>query len=195
MWKELLSFTALFATFSGLVVAATFAGPSDAQVAVSTRGASFTQDDLTQYGSEESSLLRTLPQARDASDLTRLVDMGTNLIVVDRTTIESVDSAFLRSQLESGVSILGLNVPLAELAAATDFVALFNRVQRPIEHDLRGLQAPPPAEPFYSIVRMVPPGAKNFGAGWSQKAFASGIFDADFEKHLAGAYSEVGITR
>ena len=198
MWREALGFITLFASLIGLAVIAIYSGPSRAQVSPDTQlvspeqGIAYVQD-VKQYGPDNALLLRTLQTARDPSELASLTEPDTTLIVLDEISIKTVDVAFLREKLESGVAIMALNVPLSELASATDFVALFNRNPRPFTPDLSGLYGERPVErPFYSFVSMAAPGSANFQAGWGQKPFSADFFEVDLERHLGGIYRSVG---
>jgi Bacterial regulatory proteins, luxR family len=171
------------------------------------RGIMFIQEPLAQYdlttplaSHSPSALLAMLPTVQDAQSLANGITCNTTTIVIDRTAFQSLDHGFLRAQLRAGISIIGLNVPIAELAAATGFEdylyeeapSAAKRRESPAAYSHRQMftQAVP-AEPFFSTLHVSPLNAQYGRSGMAQKDFVPYTFPADLWKHLTGVNSDI----
>jgi hypothetical protein len=183
------------------------------------RGIMFIQEPLAQYDdtygmaqpgrvtAPSLSLLAMLPTVQDAQSLANQITCNTTTIVIDRTSLQSLDNGFFRAQLRAGISIIGLNVPLSELAAAAGleeymFLETPHGEKRrelwtqppgapPGKTLLDGLRQPPPDEPFFSTLNVAPLGAPYGRGGWAQKKFIVGTFDGALQQHLPGINRDI----
>jgi DNA-binding CsgD family transcriptional regulator len=173
------------------------------------RGIMFIQEPLAQYDvtttlasrhGTPSALLAMLPTVQDAQSLANQITCNTTTIVIDKTTFQSLDPGFLRAQLRAGISFIGLNVPIAELAAATGFedylyVEAPNAAKRresPAAYSHRQMFTQSvPAEPFFGTLSVSPPNAQYGRSGMAQKDFASYTYPGDLKKHLSGVNSDI----
>jgi hypothetical protein len=217
MWRTIAGFAALSAALLGLLGLASFGGQTEAQEtrrwqplldrvqASAGRGVLFAEEPISQYGEQElnghpsaASLLAMLPRAPDAQSLANQITANTRTIVVDRTSMKSLDQGYLRAQLRAGISIVGLNIPLSELAAATAvedfmFVEAPGGERRRQMMDLAILKQSPPPAPFYSVVTVSPLGAPYFRLGWSQKRFSDDVFLPELDQYLGGVNADIGV--
>jgi DNA-binding CsgD family transcriptional regulator len=145
-------------------------------------------------------LLAMLPTVQDAQGLASQITCNTTTIVIDRATFESLDRGFLRAQLRAGISLIGLNVPIAELATATGFedylyVEAPNAAKRresPAAYSHRQMftQAVP-AEPFFSSLSVSPLSAPYGRYGMAQKDFWGGTLHGALTIALRGVNSDI----
>jgi hypothetical protein len=219
MWITIAGTAAGIAAFLGLLGVISCGGQTQAQEtrrwqplmdrvqASADRGVLFAEEPISQYGEQElhgypsaASLLAMLPRVRDTQSLANLITGNTRAIVVDRTSIKSLDEGFLRAQLRAGISVVGLNIPLSELAAATGveefmFVEAPGGDRRRQTMDLAILAQKPPPEPFYSDVTVTPLGAPYFRLGWSQKRFSENLFLGELDLYLGGVNADIGVRK
>lgn len=124
--------------------------------------------------------LAALAGARRVSTLDELraaAGPGT-LIVIDRSAFASANGEFLRQQLEAGVPVLGLNIPLADLAEASGYLSVMAEVN-PVFRSKASVPSAP-VQPFYSYVWVGADAARHSVS--AQKDFAAGLFPADLER-------------
>ena len=117
----------------------------------------------------------------------------TTTILIDGSALPAVPPAFLKHQLSKGRSLIGLNVPLSELVAASGFVSAVQEDSDPRSTlEFPEVDKPAPDEPFYSFVNMTPDGSvvRRFSSG--QRPFSSGLFGADLAHHLTGVNADLG---
>jgi hypothetical protein len=145
-------------------------------------------------------LLAMLPTAQDAQGLAGQITCNTTTIVIDRAAFESLDQHFLRALLRAGISLIGLNVPIAELATATGFedylyVEAPNAAKRrespgAYSHRQMFTQAVPD-EPFFSTLSVSPPNAPYGRYGMAQKDFWGGTLHGALTIALKGVNSDI----
>jgi len=172
------------------------------------RAIMFVQEPLVQYVDKyqttrkyasPASLLAIIPSAQDAQSLASQITGDTTAIILDKTSLQDLDPQFLKEQLQAGISFIGLNVPISELAAATSFAETIfvefpgGERRRHTMGDLPMLTQKPPEEPFYSALNLTPLGAPYFRSGMLQKTFNDGLFAADLKRHLQGANADIGV--
>jgi hypothetical protein len=137
--------------------------------------------------------LARLPTADTLSNLQVLVGRGANVIVVDSSVADEPGlREFLYGQLKQGKSVMGINISLHDLYAASDFVRAVEDSRVSPGKGSRVARSPAPLLdiPSYSFVHISKPGpgARQFGA--AQRYFEAGMFADDLAVHAAGYYKE-----
>lgn len=126
---------------------------------------------------DQSGTLAALAGARRVStfdELKALVEPG-SLLVIDHSAFADIDPRFLRQWLRMGVPIIGLDVPLSDLAEASGYLDTLEEIN-PMFVASRRLP-PAPSGDSYSFVWVATDPARHSGAG--QKDMSSGLFSAD----------------
>lgn len=124
--------------------------------------------------------LATLAGARRVSTFEELrvaAGPGT-VLVIDHSAFPRVDGEFLRQQLEAGVPIVGINIALADLVEASDYLGVVAEINPAFR--AKAQFPPAPTVPSYSFVWVGTDAARHSGDG--QKDFAAGLFPADVER-------------
>lgn len=137
-------------------------------------------------------LVQRLPSASSADAALRLITDETTTVLVDQSALSEVPVAFLRAQLDAGISLIGLNITAADLMVASQFreaIAATSITGSAPAFDRFG---PRPDVPFYSKLSKTGTDTRYNRSGAGQKWFSDRLFRADLEQALYGVNADIG---
>ena len=135
-------------------------------------------------------LLDSIPRVQSWEALTASITSRTNVIIIDSSAVSDAPATFLEQQVEQGISLVGINVPLAELRRISNFdEAVRENAIDPVKGPKLADPAPAPSEPFYSYVRMNPSDSEVRRVSQGQKKMSSGLLGADLERTASSRLS------
>jgi hypothetical protein len=175
-----------------LLVFATKGQSTNANVSVgfSNENVIFIAKDNPSNVGAESVLLESLPRVESWDELRSSTTAQTNVIIIDESALNEAPTLFLEQQVGQGISLIGINVPLAELRRISNFDEVVH--QNAIDSE-KGPKladpAPAPSEPYYSYVRMNPADSEIRRVSQGQKKVSSGVFKADLNRTASSRLS------
>lgn len=193
--KNVLSMMITLGALAGVVLFAANQGGSETQTSRQLpldRGLAFVRD-LDQVHHDASlNALQQIPRVDSAAALAAEVDGHTTTLLLDAETLDELSSEFLRSQVEDGLSIIAIDVPLATLMERAEFLDALGSEERRASARATADRTTPD-EAFYSHISMTPQDAGRLRYKAGQAVFSRGLLIGELALHLPGINADIGV--